>query len=325
MSYAIPISGIGCGLTKENHEFISEDGKRYIDTPGLADPLIREQAAMNIEAALKKETNYKIVFVIALNDGRMKSDDIETINSIIQSVSVEFNYGLIFNKVSKNVLKFMDSDNMKLCLGLLKRQTESKFIIPFIPELFEAENKLLQDEIIRDGVIEFVNQIKPNLILEENVTPIDTRNFDERVSEIQTEVSKLMEEEKQLRLKEEEKRVEAEKRREEEEKMKVEAEKARLEAIRQSEEQERLRLEEERIRIEKEQQLLNSIVRTEAEYKVEITNERFVHREEKKRRKFRRSKRIRYEDKFHTENHYTRTKSTKGNGNIEFSEWTLVS
>eukprot|EP01132_Coremiostelium_polycephalum_P009708 gene9708-11922_t len=318
---------IGCGLTKENHEFISEDGKRYIDTPGLADPLLREQAAMNISTALKKETNYKIVFVVALNDGRMKNEDIETINSIVDSVSVEFNYALIINKVSNNIAKkLVDSNNMKLCLGLLKRQPESILIIPMFRDLFEEDNMLIKNETIRNEIIEFINEMEPSLILEENVSAIDTRNFDERVKEIQLEYSKLLEEEKQLRLHEEEKRIEAEKKGEEEKLKRIDAENSKDEAVKQRNEQEKMKLEEQQKRIETEKSLSNSIVKTETEKKEEVTNERIVHRNEKKK-SFGgiRSKTTSYEDKYHTVSHYTRIKSTRGNGEIVYSDWALVS
>src|SRR5260370_12822136 len=55
----VAVAGIsgGVGLTKFFSEY-RHDGKWYMDTPGLADTKLREQAARKIEKALKQNDDY---------------------------------------------------------------------------------------------------------------------------------------------------------------------------------------------------------------------------------------------------------------------------
>jgi hypothetical protein len=59
-----------------------------MDTPGLADVSMREQAAREIESALKKDGNYSIFFMITLEAGRVKPEDVTTINTVMDAVKV---------------------------------------------------------------------------------------------------------------------------------------------------------------------------------------------------------------------------------------------
>eukprot|EP01132_Coremiostelium_polycephalum_P009707 gene9707-11921_t len=304
-------SGIsmGGGLTQFSVEFLSKDGKRYIDTPSLADPLIRAHAAKNIEAALKKETNYKIVFVVTLPDGRMKKEDIETINSIIESVSMKFKYSIIFNKIGENVAKQMDlSNNLKLGLSQLKRKPISTFVVPFIKELNGSKNKLVQDPVIRKSIVQFVERMEANLIMEKQVSPID---FDEKVEQIQNHFSKLLEESNQ-------KRIQAETQIKEEQNKRKIAEARTEEALKQ-------RVEEEKKRMEKELELSKSIKEIEIETKSEVSESVKI-RSRFLRRDLYKNFIVRYlyidcEDTHRIENIFTRSKIIRNNGIIDFSEW----
>lgn len=48
-----------------------KDGITYLDTPGLADIKLRQQAAEAITKALKQDGTYQVFFVITLEAGRV--------------------------------------------------------------------------------------------------------------------------------------------------------------------------------------------------------------------------------------------------------------
>ena len=50
----------------------------YIDTPGLADPEMRQCAAVAITDALKQDIPYMVMFVITLKGKNMRSQDLAT-------------------------------------------------------------------------------------------------------------------------------------------------------------------------------------------------------------------------------------------------------
>eukprot|EP01132_Coremiostelium_polycephalum_P000296 gene296-385_t len=102
---AIFLSGasMGSGLTSV-HQVHMHEGRLCIDTPGLEDILKREQAAAEIEKALKYDKNYKIVFVATLENGRIRIGDIVTVNLVCDALrDVPFEYGIIFNQIPSRI------------------------------------------------------------------------------------------------------------------------------------------------------------------------------------------------------------------------------
>jgi GTP-binding protein EngB required for normal cell division len=117
-------SGIskGRGMTQAKQEYIYEN-RKYIDTPGLSDVNLRKQAAEEIEKALKENNNYKIIFVATLEAGRIRPDDLVTINTICEAIKTPFEYGIIFNKVIRPVIEEIgeNGEGLKSYLGSLKK------------------------------------------------------------------------------------------------------------------------------------------------------------------------------------------------------------
>lgn len=77
-----------------------KDGITYLDTPGLADIKLRQQAAKAITEALKKDGTYQVFFVITLEAGRVRPEDMTTIRLVLKSASDIKYYSLIINKLS---------------------------------------------------------------------------------------------------------------------------------------------------------------------------------------------------------------------------------
>lgn len=114
-----PSWGRGC-TTESAH---NKDGKgrniRWIDTPGLGDAEIREQAATEIEnaltAAMHKNRGVKLVFVCFLQAGRVNPLDLSTINDVMTKIELPNgscpgpnSYTVLFNKVDPEMMKDPD-------------------------------------------------------------------------------------------------------------------------------------------------------------------------------------------------------------------------
>jgi len=94
---------IGKGLTYCLDIKESKRG-RFIDTPGLADRVLRKKAGEAISQALKAGGSYKILFFITNVDGRFMDQDLTTMRLVLDAApEIEKNYGIVVNKVSKEV------------------------------------------------------------------------------------------------------------------------------------------------------------------------------------------------------------------------------
>jgi len=80
----------GSGLTSACQTFRASDNVSYVDTPGLADVLRRENAAKEIASAFQQSLahghNVKIVFVFSLESGRIRTDDLLSLQQIMSSL-----------------------------------------------------------------------------------------------------------------------------------------------------------------------------------------------------------------------------------------------
>jgi hypothetical protein len=93
-------------LTEFFQQHQAQDGTIYADTPGLDDSRRREEAGKEIGIALRQNGNYKIVFVVNLNSGRLVSADLVTIETVMRAINVDkklLQYSVIVNKVESSI------------------------------------------------------------------------------------------------------------------------------------------------------------------------------------------------------------------------------
>src|ERR1700688_3908991 len=90
-------AGVGMTKTFNSYEF---NGRTYLDTPGLADAEIRAKAAVEIEKALKQNGRYRIFFVLTLEAGRIKPEDVIKIKTVMDAIRIkDAKFNIIINKV----------------------------------------------------------------------------------------------------------------------------------------------------------------------------------------------------------------------------------
>jgi len=99
------------GLT-EKYEVYDDEGRSFIDTPGLSDVDNREHAIEEIEKALLLRPE-KILFVMTLESGRLRNADIETMRTVLEMAPKNTEFGIIINKVApKEKEKLEDIDTV---------------------------------------------------------------------------------------------------------------------------------------------------------------------------------------------------------------------
>ena len=164
-------------------------GITYLDTPGLVDIKLREQAAKAITKALRKNGRYQIFFVITLEAGRIRPEDMATIKLVMDSTSDIKHYSIIINKLSTVVYNFLTQNNEKELTVLVTEITEqikctknppTILLLLNIMELFDAPNKFVK----LDDLDKFVKEapcitVKPDSVIDINC---DSASF-EKVTE----------------------------------------------------------------------------------------------------------------------------------------------
>lgn len=134
-------------LDKKEH-----NGITYLDTPGLSDIKIRKQAAEAITKALKQGGTYQVFFVITLEAGRVRPEDMTTIKLTLESASDIKHFSLIINKLSTNAfdrLLAQNAEQLRIMVTELLVQINCKDNPPTVLllqqqfKLFDKENQFI--------------------------------------------------------------------------------------------------------------------------------------------------------------------------------------
>jgi len=177
------------GLTKCHQEYLFEN-KLYVDTPGLADATMKLEAAQEIEVALKKNGNYKIIFVITVEDGRIRPQDIETVNAVCGAIHTPFMYGLIINKVEPEIIQMVLS-SMSVLLKFFKQQPSLSCVIARDAKIAGRNNVFITNPQTRGELVKFISQLTANTIIAANVQPIDISNYKKEIKKLEKEITHL--------------------------------------------------------------------------------------------------------------------------------------
>ena len=178
-------TSIATGLTAHLQWAKDDTGIEYGDTPGLADVRKREAAAEEISSALRAGGVYQLVFVLTLESGRVKPDDIATIQLVLTAIKKEMRYGIIVNKVTENFLASLRADeaNLQELMTTLNSHsctsTPFVFLYPRIADLEDAEDKW---HMPSDELKEFLS-----LLRWEHLAPTDVKDVQSSVFEEEKE------------------------------------------------------------------------------------------------------------------------------------------
>lgn len=213
----------------------------WMDTPGLSDTMLREEAARAINEALQQGGAFRLVFVLTLEEGRVRADDITTIKMVLEAcngrceqVGID-QFALLINKTSKEWLDQMSKEELGVwCKSVnsfftKKKMPTTKYInfAPEVTELKAANNKLVALDASTRAFIDHLPTIN---IDKEQLEEVNADDFDalrEAMDEMERQLAEAQKEAK-------EKAVQMEVER----KAKLEAEAARLRIARELQQKE---------------------------------------------------------------------------------------
>eukprot|EP01132_Coremiostelium_polycephalum_P001035 gene1035-1313_t len=189
----------GAGLTTHQQEYL-HNNKLYIDTPGLEDVVMREQAAKEIEKALKHNNNYKIVFVATIENGRIRPADLVTVNTICKAINTDFEYGIIFNQVHSKVKKKIEQDIKNPEVVAKYLQALSK--MPYTYEILEKIDTMEGEENVyfeknhdnTKKLSTFLLSLKANNIKAQAIDPLEIDGYEKRIEKMESDFRKTISE-----------------------------------------------------------------------------------------------------------------------------------
>jgi GTP-binding protein EngB required for normal cell division len=202
------------GVTKACQSY-EQGGRIYIDTPGLSDIAIKHQAAQEIEKALKKNKNYRIFFVLTLEAGRLRPDDLNTIHRVMEAINhPRKSFHVVINKITKKERREILDDKVKyrsLCdqMNIGSQIHEHVCYIEHDQDLeYEHHEFIALDERIG----KFIHDESSLFFLKDNqVAKINSESVEEMKKRIQDEEARLKRQLEDQRRQEEEMKRQIEK------------------------------------------------------------------------------------------------------------------
>ena len=191
-------SGIssGQGLTTVLQWEETSNGDSYADTPGLSDVKLSEQAALEITKALKSgDGHYKLVFVMKDDEGRIRPDDLVTMNLVLdalQNIDADVQYAIIVNKVETGVLEKLRVDR-DACTQFLSA-LGGKYSTPYV-HLYERVETLVSKSNgvheVTDDLRSFLLTLPSIYIKQSHVMDVSTGDLELKIREMKEELSKV--------------------------------------------------------------------------------------------------------------------------------------
>ena len=156
-------------------------GVEYGDTPGLSDVRTRKQAASEINKALQKNGKYKLIFVITLEGGQIKPDDLTTMSVVLEAIEDKtFPYAIVVNKTTRRLKEELkDETKYEEFLTMVNcnhRETNNIFLQSFKGKLVDADNKFVEAD---PKFLSFLTKLSSKLILPQNVKQIKVDEFEQ--------------------------------------------------------------------------------------------------------------------------------------------------
>ena len=193
---------------------------------GLADVALRKKAAEAISNGLRMGGNFKVLFFITENRGRVSQQDATTLKLVLDAApEIKEKYSIIVNMVSKKVLQKLEKEsayhyfNDLIFAGIDEKNRCSFSNIIFFErrEDLEGEDNIVVPPntfINPNGttLTKFVHEIVPTIsIQQEKVFDIKVDEFDtirKQLEELASKIQKIDEEKKEERQYYEQRRVE---------------------------------------------------------------------------------------------------------------------
>lgn len=172
----------GSGLTRNVQWKAIGDSGWVGDTPGLNDKENRAAAIEEITKALKTgQRHLKLVFLVTLQTGKVRAEDVTTIKLILDSLPGDIKYGIIVNQVTPKVFEKIhnpeDNASQLIAASLTVKGTPSMQFIHHYRKISRLEDA--KDEVRQptSDLLDFIEDLHANYINPENVKDVQADEY----------------------------------------------------------------------------------------------------------------------------------------------------
>ena len=126
---------------------------------------------------MAKYGKYKLQFVILLDSGRVKPDDLTTIQLVVEAIGDKyFPYGIVVNKATKKAISVLNDDEEKrkeffTTINFGHIPTNHMFLYPESNEAKDEDNLLLK---ANPEFVTFLKSLESKLVLPEQASTANT-------------------------------------------------------------------------------------------------------------------------------------------------------
>merc|ERR1712080_662852 len=162
---------------------------------GIADIKMNKEACKEIKKALQLGGTYRLVFVCLLVAGRVRLDDVVTINRVTDAIdSKDFTFTLIINKLRMKSMKriIANSNSFGCFMAKLKKKPQDILFVEMDDNADDEDNFLMKNPpcynacaALKSGMLK-QNKLR-NVLLQTRTISI----LKEQVSDYKTEVQQL--------------------------------------------------------------------------------------------------------------------------------------
>ncbi|ORY35262.1 hypothetical protein BCR33DRAFT_770708 [Rhizoclosmatium globosum] len=196
---------------------------RFLDFPGFADVQRQTETGLEIANIINNElvsgdASFKFVFVVTLQQGRVRPEDIATMVTILTAIKAEIGddeikcrYGVIVNQVKKRQYKELEDRNgdaFRMVYASLQMGgfgTQNVLFLPEVEDLSEADNAIVPLESL-PGLKVFVDNLPCVELKQGTRVTIDTdqgklQELHEKLLKSDGVIAELIEELRHLKVK----------------------------------------------------------------------------------------------------------------------------
>ena len=187
----------GSGLTKYFTSYEDLQNNRvYLDTPGLADTKMRLEAAQQIEEALKQNGKYKIFFILNFNAGRVKAEDLATLNTVMDAVNLSHKpFSIIINKLEDDEKEMLENENNRaMVFGELNRGNNKTQSVYYIARSSKLKKKKIEFLDLSDELYAFFNTREAIHINKEEIAEVKTDDLEKITKVLEGQMQQMREE-----------------------------------------------------------------------------------------------------------------------------------
>lgn len=186
---------IGEGLTSTLQSYENE-GRVFIDTPGLADIAKMKEAAEEIKKALQKNGIYHLFFVFNLKSLRIVKEDLATMDIILDAINhPDLKYNLLINNMkAREMNRLKNKDSMAKFLVHIAKMKYNKASPVFIEEdldFMDEEGEILT---LHNNVKDFILKKSTSMrIYKEQVNDIAWNQYQDLLDVTSKKIQELNE------------------------------------------------------------------------------------------------------------------------------------